>query len=1035
MAGALAAVLAGASTASAQRLIVRTYTVADGLPTDNVSCVVTDRDGFLWICTTAGLARFDGSRFVTYDVASGLPDPVVNHFLHARSGRWVATNGGGVARLEAGLPDGDGRVFTAFAVGTGPRSMRVNVLYEARDGTLLAGTDGGLFRARASDAAPRFEPVPLDVPGVGDGSLQIWTVAEDAAGRLWVGTSGGLVLAGARELLAHIPVAPVQGADHVFAIVPDSAGRLWLGHDAGLVVWLPPAPGDLAGTTEDALVDGAAPCAAAARAAAVATSLPEAGGQACYWRPDDDPRRRSHVWGMLRAPDGWIWMTTATGLAAFDGTRLHRFGESRGLHTAEYRKAAIDPGGDLWIASSRGAHRIQRRGFTYFTADDGLVGRPRRIFRGADGDLYGVSAASTAVFRFVGDRWTAVQPPVPPGAGIAGRSGYGATLLDRSGSWWIGTGSGLLRFPPVARIEDLARVDPAARYTIADGLAGNDIWHLFEDAHGDVWIATRIPGGELLTRWERRSGRFHRYGVAHGLPPERSVRGFAEDRSGSLWVSLWDGGLARFDGHRFQLFDAGAALPPGPRNHILVDRRGRLWVGGLELVYSPDPTAADPEFRTFRSAAGSTVSASVLGEDSEGWIYAGSQTGVVRFLPGEDRLQQLGSGGLFAVLTSNFHRDDDGTMWSTHDDGVLRYTPHHAVAGGPPPVWIGGVAVAGVPQPVPAMGATELAPIRVEAGRQIRIDFFGLGFGAEQPLRYQVRLDGADDAWSRPTSESTVLYAGVGPGRYRFHVRAVSADGQVTPDPATVAFVVPPPVWLRGWFLAILAATLAVSLTLAHRLRVRYLVEIERVRTRIAADLHDDLGASLARVSLLAEAIRRKLRDSPDAAERMLDEIGETSRSLISAAGDIAYSIDPGRGGLDALAARVRRFAADLLTDSDVDWSFRVDDGVAAVALSADQRRHLLAILKEALRNAVRHGRPGRLTLTLTLRDAVLVAELVDDGRGFAPDAASRASATGGGHGLRNLHARAGELGGVLEIDSRPGAGTRVVLTMPLRPA
>jgi signal transduction histidine kinase/ligand-binding sensor domain-containing protein len=1034
LAGTLTAILIGASFASAERLIVRTYTVADGLPTDNVNCVVTDRDGFLWICTTAGLARFDGTRFATYRVDSGLPDPVVNHFLHTPSGRWAATNGGGVARLEAGMPDRDGRVFTAFAVGTTPRSMRVNVLYETHDGTLLAGTDGGLFRGRADAAAPRFELVPLDVPGIGDGSLQVWAIAEGAAGRLWVGTSGGLVFAEGWDRRAHIPVAPMEGADHVFAIVPDAAGRLWLGHDAGLVVWLPPAPRDLSGT-RDALIDGAGPCAAATRTATAAPSLPEAVGSACHWRPADNPQERSRIWDMLQTAEGWLWMSTSTGLSAFDGTGFHRFDESRGLPSTEYRTAAIDPGGDLWIASARGADRIHRRGFTYFTADDGVVGSPRRIFRGPDGELYGISAVTTAVLRFDDARWTAVQPRLPPLLGIGGRSGYGAALVDRSGSWWIGTGSGLVRFPAVERIEELAGIDPVAHYTTANGLAGNDIWHLFEDAHGDVWIATRIPGADLLTRWDRRTGRFHRYGVAQGLPAERAVRAFAEDRSGALWVSLWDGGLARFDGRRFQLFEAGTDIPPGPRGHMLLDRRGRLWVGGLEIVYSPDPTAAHPEFRTFRTVGGSTVPASALGEDSDGWIYAGSQTGVVRFLPGDDRLQQLGAGGLFAVLTSNFHRDEDGTMWSTHNDGVLRYEPHHAGAGGAPPVWIGGVAVAGVPQAVPAMGAAELAPIRVEAGRQIRIDYFGLGFGAYQPLRFQIRLEGPDNEWSRPTSQPTVLLAGLGPGRYRFQVRGVSASGQTTPEAATVAFIVPPPVWLRGWFLASLATALAAALTLAHRLRVRRLVEIEHVRTRIAADLHDDLGASLARVSLLAEAIRRKLRDSPDAAERMLDEIGETSRSLIAAAGDIAYSIDPGRGGLDALAARVRRFAEDLLTNSGVQWSFRVDDGAAVVVFSSDQRRHLLAILKEALRNAVRHGRPGRVTLTLAVRDAVFEAELVDDGRGFAPDAAGRATASGGGHGLRNLQARASELGGVLEIDSRPGSGTRVTLTVPLRHA
>lgn len=1025
-ANALAAVLVSAAPLGAQRHIVQTYTVSDGLPSNHMQCLVSDRDGFLWICTRNGLARFDGSRFVTYGTEDGLPDPSVNNFLHARSGvRWAATNGGGIARLEAEMPDPEGRVFTAFPVGGSPRSMRVNVLFETRDGTLLAGTDGGLFRAREADLEPRFEPIPLDLPGFPDDGLQIWSIAEDGAGRTWVGTSRGLVLLGEPERPVHIPVAPIQDADHVWAIAPDPAGRLWLGHETGLVVWVRPAEhADVRGSVAGLLTEGATPCVTPTSASGSRPRLPDGAGAACRWRPGGGPQRRSQVRGLLRTPDGRLWMATAAGLFAFDGERLHRFPATL---NGGYSQVAMDRGGDLWIGSVRGAHRVQRRGFTRFTTDDGLVGGLRTFFRGPDGHFYGVSARSI-IHRLDGERWTAVRPQLPAQAGVAGRSVYGAALLDRSGAWWVGTGAGLLRFPAVERLEDLAHADPLARYTTADGLAGDDIWRLFEDARGDVWIATRVPGPEPLTRWERSSGRFHRYGAAQGLPPARAVNAFAEDRSGALWVSIWGGGLARFDGRDFRFFAPGTAVPVGPRSQILVDRRGWLWVGGRQVVYSTDPEAADPRFRTYRTAEGHPVQGGALGEDRSGWIYAGSPSGLVRFHPRDGHLQRLG----FSDINGPLHRDDDGTLWVRYQRGVLRYEPRYERDGDPPLVRIGGVSVADVPLPVPAMGATRLAPVRPAAGRQIRIEYFGLGFGAHEPLRFQVRLEGTDDEWSGPISERTVLYAGLGPGRYRFQVRAVGATGAATPEPATVAFTVPPPVWRRGWFLAAVILALASLLVGAHRLRVRRLLELERVRTRIAADLHDDLGASLARVSLLAEAIRRKLRESPDAAERMLREIGETSRSLVSAAGDIAFSIDPGRGGLEALAARVRRFAEELLAGTDLEWRFKIEGETESVVLSSDQRRHLLAILKEALHNAVRHGRPGRLTLTLAVRGDVLEVDLVDDGRGFAPDHPGGGGTAGGGHGLRNLRRRAGELSAALEIDSRPGAGTRLSLVVPL---
>lgn len=172
--------------------------------------------------------------------------------------------------------------------------------------------------------------------------------------------------------------------------------------------------------------------------------------------------------------------------------------------------------------------------------------------------------------------------------------------------------------------------------------------------------------------------------------------------------------------------------------------------------------------------------------------------------------------------------------------------------------------------------------------------------------------------------------------------------GRVSGEPTMLDVTITPPLWHRASFLAALAVQLAAALVYAHKLRVRRLLELERIRTRIAADLHDDLGASLARVSLLSEATRRVLRERPDRAERMLDEIGTTSRELVTAAGDIAFAIDPEHGRLDDLAVRLRRFAEDLLAGSNIALCFSVDGEPADVVLSSDQRRHLLANASDA---------------------------------------------------------------------------------------
>jgi signal transduction histidine kinase/ligand-binding sensor domain-containing protein len=1030
---AILAALLAASPLTGERLVVRTYSVIEGLASDRVVCLVTDRDGFLWICTNGGLSRFDGSRFVTYGTAAGLPDPVVNHFLQTRSGsRWVAMNGGGVALLQPGEPGADGRIFTAFHVGSTPRSMRVNTMLEAQDGAVLAGTDGGLFRARHPGSEPRFELVPLGIPGFPDSGLQIWGMAQDGTGGIWVGTSGGLVLLHGDEPVAHVRIGPTQGADHVYDILPDAAGRLWLGHDTGLFIWNPPPRGGGSPRDGGALSLRAASCLGSTPlAGAPALDLPGSPDGVCHWDPGGERRGRSMVRSLRQADDGWIWLATGAGLGAFDGARLRLFGPDQGLPSSTLLRVSVDPGGDVWVGSQGGLHRVLRRGFTYYTAEDGLIGPGLRTMqRGHDGHLYVISTTSV-IHRFDRDRWTAVRPNLPPTAGGVGRSIYGAALLDRTGAWWLGTGGGLVRFPAVARIEALADARPVATYTTEDGLAGDDIWQLFEDSRGDIWIATRIPGAEPLTRWERSTGRFQRFGAGEGLPAERAVRSFLEHPAGTLWASFWDGGLARFDGERFQFFAPDADVPGGHLYGLLVDRRGWLWVGGRQTFFSREPTATDPRFTSFQ-VDGQPLMAFALIEDRNGWIYAQTVTGLVRFQAEDGPLQQLGLGTPFSHAETRLHRDPDGTLWMVSDAAVVRYEPQPLRGGGPPTVRIGAVRVAGVPLAVPPLGATSMEAIRLgPAQRQIEFDFFALGLGADKPLRFQVRLHGADEGWGSPTTHGSVVYAGLGPGRYRFQVRAVSATGQVSAEPAMVAFVVQPPVWRSDWFLGLLAAALAGALVTAHRVRVRRLLELEQIRTRIAADLHDDLGSSLARVSLLAEASRRALLDAPETAERMLQEIGATSRELVAAAGDIAFSIDPGRGRLDGLMARVRRFTEDLLAGTGIDWRFEVAGETEGVVLSSDERRHLLAIVKEALHNAIRHGRPARMALALSLDGDVLGIEVRDDGLGFAADTSRLESVAG--QGLRNMRQRANDLGASLEVVSRPGAGTRVSVRCRLR--
>src|SRR5262249_1771257 len=143
---------------------------------------------------------------------------------------------------------------------------------------------------------------------------------------------------------------------------------------------------------------------------------------------------------------------------------------------------------------------------------------------------------------------------------------------------------------------------------------------------------------------------------------------------------------------------------------------------------------------------------------------------------------------------------------------------------------------------------------------QIQIDFVGLSFAVGDVLRYQYKLEGSRSDWSAPTEQRTLSLAGLAPGHYRFLVRAVNSDGLSSTPPAIVAFTILPTIWARWWFLLAAIAVLILGIYALYRYRVTRLLELERVRTRIAADLHDDIGSNLSLIAGLSEVLRQQSR-------------------------------------------------------------------------------------------------------------------------------------------------------------------------------
>jgi len=346
---------------------------------------------------------------------------------------------------------------------------------------------------------------------------------------------------------------------------------------------------------------------------------------------------------------------------------------------------------------------------------------------------------------------------------------------------------------------------------------------------------------------------------------------------------------------------------------------------------------------------------------------------------------------------------------------------------GPPPILISDLHVAGARRLISAFGESQiLLPDLAPDQNQLQIDFVGLSFAPGGLLHYQYKLEGLDSDWGAPIQQRSVTYR-LAPGHYKFLVRAVNADGVSSDVPATLAFTILPPIWLRWWFIAALIGLIACFAYSLYRYRLGRLLELERIRTRIAADLHDDIGANLSKIAVLSEVAHQQLASEGKLAETTYASIANISRESVASMRDIVWAINPRRDRLFDLTRRMRGFASDIFTSRNIEFEFHAPDHDRELKLSPDLRRDAFLIFKEAANNVVRHSGCTSAAITLSLEDGTLVLEVRDDGRGIGEPHDSE------GQGIPGMQHRAEALGGRVEIISQQGQGTTVRFWVPTR--
>jgi len=1022
----------------APNYVVHVWQTDNGLPQNWVSSIAQTPDGYLWVGSRyGGLARFDGVRFVPFNPQNTpeLKDVQVERLSVDETGRlWVIMGNESVSALQQGR-------FQLLRWPRGEPRLRADHALSARPGQVLFAGElpylsrltmrPGTNRWEVLDPRPAMEPDPR-------------TFSLDRDGAVWFLTQRQRLARFRNDRFEIVSGAPGLPEAVTTAVATDASQRLWVATPRRLALW------DGRGFIESTPTNGPSP------ESIVQIAFSGDGGLWVLetnrlrkaingrWVAQADPEefRPDAASGTLSLHadaqgNAWLvsyghglWHVKSDGLTSL-------LTERTGLPSTFITCWFQDSEGDIWIGTAGdGVARVREGLFHALGQAEGL---PGKVVRSVCMDTQGILWAGTmsgGLAHWQDGRFAAVPLPATDGSPTES-----VTVFPESeGGLWIGTlNQGLMRLQG----DKITR--PSAPW--------GTIRVLYGDSRGDLWV------GGLVALCCLHNGRFSQFGEAQGFEASHAIGALAEDARGALWIGTGPGDLWKLADGKFERFSPPAEWPSVRFSSVLPDTNGVVWVGTLGGGLLRFDQGRFTRCTKMNGLPDDNIAQ--LLDSHDGYLWAGTYAGIFR--ASKDDLERVALGpatwlpcrvygrfdGLPALeCSSGFQpscwRSSDGRLYFSTANGVVTVNPLDIAANRVPPrVILEEVLVDGRQHLLPAHlsgsspgGEEELA---IEPGRHyLQFRFTGLNFAAPDEVRFRVKLEGVDRDWQNAGSERLMGYGPLLPGDYRFRVRACNSDGLWNEQGDTLAFAVLPYFWETWWFksgLALATLTgLGLAVAIAQRQRYRRKLErverqreMERERTRIARDLHDDLGTSLTQISMLS-ALANRQQTPPGEAKELIDQVRGCAREMVAALDEIVWAVNPKNDSLVELVNYLGYFAEEFYRPTGIACRLSIPEQLPSRPLSAETRHHLFLAFKEAINNAARHSGATLVRMCVEIRAAEVIIRLEDNGRGFA-DQPGRSLQPG--NGLNNMKRRLEQAGGRAEIQSIPGQGTTVSFHVP----
>ena len=734
---------------------------SSGLPQSSVLSIAQTPDGYLWVGTEEGLARFDGVRFAVFDKRNtpGLVADEIHALLADNSGNlWIGTHGGGLSCLR------DGKI-TSYSTRNGLPSDAVTSLYQDARGAIWIATDGG--------GLARLEHGRFRVFTAADGLLDpaVFSVSGDTQGNIWIGTRNGLNKFSGGKLSA-VNVSPAVPHPYVRAVLVDAAGTMWIGTN-GEGLFRVGSQGTARLTTREGLSSNSILSLYEDRAhtiwiGTVATGIDRfANGRiACFTPQDGFPQ--GDVWSLFEDREGTLWVGTARGgLNSFKNGSFAMISKQDGLPSDVTLGTYEDSNGALWIGSDHGLTRWKDGAFTSYSRAQGL----------ADDTVFSISEDGHG-YLWIGTRKGLSRLGEGQFTTFTSRDGLpsdfvSSTFTDNKGELWIGSRGGLTHFDGHRFLT----------YTTRDGLSNNNVLFIAQDRRGKLWIGT----GGGLNRFD--NGQFTSFTTRDGLSSD-IVRAIYPDSDGTLWLATNGGGLDCFRNGHFTAFTADHGLPDDSLFQVLDDHLGRLWLTSNKGIFE----LGKKQLNAFVAGKIASVSPTVYG------------TG--------DGMKTRECNGGFQPAGC---RRRDGRLCFPTMGGVAIVDPARVIDRGvSSPVVMERVLVDNKEVP---LGKVLVVP---PGQGKLEFQFTSPTFIAPENLRFRYMLEGFDKDWTQAGTRRVAYYTNIPHGIYRFVVRAGEGENWSTTD-TSLSITLQPHYYETKAFYILVTLSLLSLFGAAYRMRVSHL--------------------------------------------------------------------------------------------------------------------------------------------------------------------------------------------------------------------